>query len=298
MTNSWVEIAITMLPEIISIIALILVPIVVIAGIFMYKRTKNKFILPCVTVALIFLLLLILWSLSWWFTFKAYTSVSTDNLDKEAEYHTLAAKVAIFPSTRAVMYSNLASYQFLSLHDGPSAIKSYEKACKYTKNCGKMPLGIIYSIKGDYKKAIDIYSKQQNYHGIATDYILMKDYPKALIAINKAINNAKNERTLTESIRTRAIIYKRMKNDKLAQKDFKTLLDTYNKQIKRNPDMPWLYQRRAIIYNDMQKENLAKKDYEKAVSLSPQNDFIKSGYKEQTTSVEDYFAAQKKYYNF
>ncbi len=143
-----------------------------------------------------------------------------------------AINYAILPYQKGVFYSltGEAYYQFEK--DGVKAVQCYEKAHQYTKDYiadGYIPAALLYNVKGDYDKAIEISLARKTYNILTISYILKKDYKKALKYANLCINLNKSNPWY---YCTRAIICRNLGNIENADKDYRKSLDLCNNNSK------------------------------------------------------------------
>jgi tetratricopeptide (TPR) repeat protein len=94
---------------------------------------------------------------------------------------------------------------------------------------------------------------------ISNEYLLMKEYPKAIVYTNMIINL---DSASARGYYSRGCIYQKLKRDSLAVKD-------YNKALSLNPDYTDAYYNRGIIYEKNKKYDEALDDYNKAIKGNP-----------------------------
>ena len=197
-------------------LALFLIPLVFFFGI----KNKNK-VLSCFwTVVLVFLLFVVYESVPYYYTLKAMTASDKNEIAKN---YKKAIDSAIFPEHKGVLYLNM-SERYAAMGYGREAIESYEKAYMYHKTYDKshdIMAGLLYTADENYTKAIKIYEKYDEYAMIAYIYTLEGDYNKALEYADKQIQI---KPTLAAYERS-AIAYRYLGEKDLADKDFRKALD-------------------------------------------------------------------------
>lgn len=184
----------------------------------MNKNTKIVIISTISTISI--LAISITLGIPWAYLAKAFSSPQPSA--QAEEYYKSAIKSAIIPRARATANLELARYYLTEEHNGIKALKHFEEAYKYKKSYKDMTaLGMIYTAKGDYEKAINVEKDQNAYTAIAINYIFLKDYTNALKYVNTAIE--KNPANCW-NYRTRAVIYENLKQRNSALEDYQTAI--------------------------------------------------------------------------
>ncbi len=203
---------------ILSIISLI--GIIVILGIHFAKKLKFK--IHDYILILLFLIGIYL-SIPYLLMFSANGDASNIDIPKMQT----AAKLVLTP------YEKNMHYRFISLayenkHDGEKAIEYAEKAINgnYKKNeYTTYFLARLYSIKGDYDKAIEL-DKITPRNSLSTcGYVHVGDYKKALEVLDK-------ERNVPSINFLKALYYRELGNDKEADRLYKLA----EEQIRQNSE--------------------------------------------------------------
>lgn len=195
----------------VSIISLVLfIYIITICSIDLIKKRhiaqkKIKFLLLFICIVCIVL------SAPWWFLSLAYNTKSETNIEL---FHKLSVKSSILPSVRSYMYGNLGSYYYAN-YEGEKAISVFEQL--------KFPdslyfLCSLYTSKGDYAKGVEVCNAVGMHQAVSVNYILSKDYKKALEAINLKFKKPENLNCMDYA--TRGYIYKKLGKKSEAKKDF------------------------------------------------------------------------------
>lgn len=125
----------------------------------------------------------------------------------------------------------------------------------------------------------------QDYHRLGLNYYFQKDYDKALINLNQAINV---NPLYVNAYYHRGLAYYQLK-------DYNKAIEDYNKALVLNPQSTHAYNGRGFAYYELKEYQKAIKDYNKALIINPQ--FIYAYYnrglayhqlKEYPKAIEDY----------
>lgn len=201
--------------------SIILLFLTIILTTIIYTKTHKKYFITIGTIFVFIFSFISYFAVPYYYTYKAITTDKISNYEQ-------AIKAEIIPYHKGILYCDLSgAYQ--RLNKGQEAIKNYEIGYSYTKNHNNLESGvanILYLSQGDYEKAIEISKAQGYYELLAIAYILQNKYNMALNAINKAINKSQYPLNAYE---IRAIIYKNLNKDELANKDLKKALDICKK---------------------------------------------------------------------
>lgn len=193
------------------------------------KQIKSAVILICLVCMIL--------AAPWWFLSFAFNTRNAKNIEL---FHKLAVKTSILPSVRSYMYNSLGGYYYANF-EGKKAIFAYEKS-KFLDSL--FPLCALYTIKGDYVKGIEVCAAVGMYQAVSVNYILNKDYKKALETINLKFKNPQNLNCMDYA--TRGFIYKKSGQKTEAAEDF----DKAYKMCKNAERI------KKIIYEDNYFENL------------------------------------------
>ena len=197
--------------------------------IFFYWR-KSKVLLRVFTgLFLILTLFIVFGSVPFYYWAKAGNSenhkVAIANYDK-------AMTFAIFPEYKSLLYMDKFK-RYMAMGCGKEAIENYEKALSYHKSYSEPQKGyhlfaaMLYTRAEDYDKAIEIYKKYNDYIALSGVYRMMGDYKTALEYATQAVvmprvssNPHRSAASYkSEAYHNRAIIYRHLGQDDLAQKD-------------------------------------------------------------------------------
>ena len=192
--------------------------VILLALVLLYLTMKSKAKQPVKISVIILLSAVIFQAVPYYYTISAQQN-SSYAIEK-LEY---AAKFTLIPYHKGLLYSDIGSRCFLE-KDGKNALKYFEKAQRYGNfyNDNFAPLHFLYLANNQEDKALDIALKVGSTYQAGVSYILKNDYPNALLMLDKYI------KTYGESInacKTRAIIYKNLNENELAQKDYKKAIE-------------------------------------------------------------------------
>lgn len=167
------------------------------------KRVKSVLLLICFVCMIL--------AAPWWFLSAAFNTKSVKNIEL---FHKLSVKTSILPYVRSYMYNNLGEHYYAN-YEGEKAIYALEKS-KFLDSL--FALCSLYTIKGDYVKGVEVCNAVGMHQAESVNYILNKDYKKALEAINLKFKNSQNLNCMDYA--TRGYIYKKSGRISEAKKDF------------------------------------------------------------------------------
>ena len=204
-----------MFMPIISVLALVLLSVTIFVGI----RFKGKAVKTLSLVLALFFIFIVYEGILYFYAAKA---VLANNKDEMVLNYDRAIKYSVLPEQKGVLYIE-KSKSLAAMGFGEEALKNYEKAYLYHQTYDKLSdslAGLIYIRSENYDKSIEIYEKIQDYGMLSYIYRLKGDYNKALEYANKQLEFSQ-ERT---SYIGRAIVYRYLGCDSLAQKDYEKAL--------------------------------------------------------------------------
>ncbi len=167
------------------------------------KRIKSALLLICIVCMIL--------AAPWWFLSAAFNTKSAKNSEL---LHKLSVKTSILPSVRSYMHNNLGGYYYAN-YEGEKAISVFEKS-KFLDSL--YPLCSLYTIKGDYVKGVEVCNAVGMHQAVSVNYILNKDYKKALKAINLKFEKPQSLNCMDYA--TRGYIYKKSGKKSESKKDF------------------------------------------------------------------------------
>lgn len=197
---------------------LILAGLAIWSGFDLCKYKALKF-LPVKIPFLVVSLLVIYMSIPFWLLAAAY---KVDDNAKAETFYNLAIKTSLFPSVKALLYSEKGSYYSMNFNGG-KAIDAYEKSYAVKKDdIALTQLCLLYTIKGDYDKAIATCVQTSHNQMAAINSILNKNYTLALNVINIELENDKPS---CWDYAVRGYIYRALDKKVLSQSDFDTAFE-------------------------------------------------------------------------
>lgn len=241
----FITVVVMVLLSIVSVIAIVVLS--AFSGIELYRTKKLKYAYAKIGVIVAALFILYL-GLPFWLLSAAY---KTEDLSHAGKYYDLALKTSLFPSVKAVMYSEKGSY-YNSAFRGEDAIAEFEKA--YSINKDEMVLAqlcLLYTIKGDKENAIAACVQTKSNQLAAINGILNKDYTIALNLIDMEIQN--DEKPSCHDYAVRGYIYRALGQNELFLSDYNTAV----KMCPKNEKLKELYNNKN--YYEEHYANLKKK---------------------------------------
>ena len=184
--------------------------------VFAFKNKKAHFLIYTVILAFI-----AYQAVPYFYYLKILSAKSEADMIKN---YNLAAKTACSSAYKGFLYADAANY-FSMEKNAFRAIEYYDLAYKYLKNYKSKTAWIlapyIYIAAEEYDRAIEISNAIQAYSAAAEAYILKEDYNSALSCIDKVL--AKNPKDAW-GLAMRAVIYKNLNKNEMAQKDYEEAL--------------------------------------------------------------------------
>lgn len=173
------------------------------------KREINQKLIKSALLFICFVCMIL--AAPWWFLSAAFNTKSVKNAEL---LHKLSVKSSILPSVRSYMYNNLGDYYYAN-YEGEKAVSVFEKS-KFFDSL--YLLCSLYTIKGDYAKGAETCNAVGMHQAESVNYILNKDYKKALEAINLKFEKPENLNCMDYA--TRGYIYKKSGKNSESKKDF------------------------------------------------------------------------------
>lgn len=206
---------------------LVLVGVAVWSGVEFYKSKTFKF-LPIKISLIVISLLVIYLGIPFWFLGAAYNNYDSE---KAEHFYDLAIKTALMPSVKALMYNEKGAYYAISFR-GTEAIAAYEKSYEIKKDEAPLhQLCLLYTVKGDYDKAVGTCVQTSHNQMAAINSILNKNYPLALNVINIEF---KNEQPTCWDYAVRGYIYRALGRKERFESDFETAFNLCPNNVKLN----------------------------------------------------------------
>lgn len=232
---------------VLSILSLfVLAGVAIWSGVEFYKYKTFKF-LPVKLSLILIPLLVIYFGIPFWFLGAAYNNY---NSEKAESFYDLAIKTALLPSVKALMHYEKGSFYSLAFK-GSDAINAYEKSYEIKKDDAPLhQLCLLYTVKGDYDKAVGTCVQTSHNQMAAINSILNKNYPLALNVINIEF---KNEQPTCWDYAVRGYIYRALGRKDRFESDF----DTAFNLCPKNDKLRELYENSSYYeeyYTDLRKK--------------------------------------------
>lgn len=232
---------------VLSILCLVvLVGVALWSGIEFYKYKTFKFLPIKISLILISFLVIYL-GVPFWFLGAAYKNY---NNAKAEHFYNLAIQTALLPSVKALMHYEKGSFYSLAFK-GSDAINAYEKSYEIKKEDAPLhQLCMLYTVKGDYDKAVGTCVQTSHNQMAAINSILNKNYPLALNVINIEF---KNEQPTCWDYAVRGYIYRALGRKDRFESDF----DTAFNLCPKNDKLRELYENSSYYeeyYTDLRKK--------------------------------------------
>lgn len=182
-------------------------------GFDIYQRKAGNF--WQVKVSSILLILFVLYfGIPFWLLAAAY---NVKDVAKAERFYNLAIQTSIFPSVKSLLYSEKGAYYSMT-YNGAKAIDAYEKAYEIKKDDTHLhQLCLLYTIKGDYDKAVGTCVQTSHNQMAAINSIINKNYQLALNVINMEF---KDENPSCWDYAVRGYIYRELNRKDLSEVDF------------------------------------------------------------------------------
>lgn len=224
---------------------------VIIYGIKKYKKEKRFGSIFVTTIVGLILLMMSHYMLIVSLNYSSLLDVMNKDIDSSIMRLKLAANLAILPSQKKALYSNLG-VNYMVKRDGAKAIENFDKALEIKERnvAGYLShnldwsifAGMLYSYAGQYDKVYKLANETKLYPIAISAAIYQKDYKKALGYANLSIDNS----IQADFYGQRAYIYRKLNNPNAAAADLNTAIYYCNsdkrciyKQYKFQQDSYW-----------------------------------------------------------